>query len=70
MTHEQQPDDTSWNFPSADDEGSTIQPQALDANTSAPDPDTPLFPTPTMKAVTGSGGSQDRNDDRSEAKAP
>jgi len=25
-------------------------------STNAPDPDTPLFPTPTMKVVTGSGG--------------
>jgi hypothetical protein len=57
MTHEKQPDDdTGSNLPGADDKGWTFQPQAPDVSTNAPDPDAPLFPTPTMKVVTGSGG--------------
>jgi hypothetical protein len=71
MTHEKQPDDdTDSNLPGADDEGWTFQPQAPDVSTSAPDPDAPLFPTPTMKVVTGSGGPQGGNDDRPEGKTP
>jgi hypothetical protein len=71
MTHEKQPDDdTGWHVRGADDEGWTIRPPAPDQSTSAPDPDTPLFPTPTMKVVTGSGGPQAANADRPESEKP
>jgi hypothetical protein len=57
MTPKKQPDDDAgWNFPGANEEGSVDRPDPQGGSTSVPDPDAPLFPTPTMKVVTGSGG--------------